>query len=393
MLDSIYVAMTGLLAFSKGLRNIGNNTANLNTPGFKASQLQFTDLFSQQGMQSGTERGGLPMTAGHGVNALSTALNFSQGELRQTGNALDLAIDGAGLFTVREGDGSVRYTRAGQFEFNAQGQLAERNTGALIMAHGAHGQMEPLSLDGHRLHPGTQTRNVVLRGNLISNGTSASLSDLSVVDRAGNARTLTLTFVSEAATSPGQWTAILLDGETEIGRNTVRFVDGRPDPATAELAFGLDGEPLTITLGDDVSSFSSGTESTLAVASQDGVPPGQLTRVEFDARGALQLFYSNGEKAEGARLALARFDAPAHAIGLGGTSFRIAEANGWHFGVGSEGGFGAVRAGRLEMSNVDMTSEFSQLVVLQRGYQGSSSVVTSANEMMQQLFGIVGNKS
>lgn len=393
MLDSIYVAMTGLLAFTKGLRNIGNNTGNLNTPGFKSAQLQFTDLFARQGMQAGTGGGTFAAGQGHGVNTLGLAPNLAQGELRQTGNTLDLAIDGAGLFTLRDSDGGLRYTRAGQFEFNADGQLASRGDGALVLGVDASGRLEPVSLDGLRIHPGRATRTIVLRGNLPSTGTTETLGNLMVFDRTGTARTLTLALTSEAAASPGRWSAVLKEGNTELGQTTLRFVDGRPDPATAALAFQLNGESLSIVLGSDVTSFAGGTQSTLAMASQDGAAAGELAHVEFDGRGVLQLSYSNGETVQGTRLALARFDAPVDATIIGGTAFRVQNQQGWHFGAAGDAGFGTLRAGRLEMSNVDMTAEFSQLVILQRGYQGASSVITSASEMLQQLFGIVGTKS
>src|SRR3954471_8343015 len=113
MLNSIYIGMTGLQGYSQGLRVIANNTANLNTPGFKGSTLQFADMFyTNDGSGAGN------MQVGYGLHTAGTVLNFQQGELRQTGNNLDLAIDGQGLFTVQDAAGNTHYTRAGQFTFN-----------------------------------------------------------------------------------------------------------------------------------------------------------------------------------------------------------------------------------------------------------------------------------
>src|SRR5438552_15258756 len=100
MLESIYVGMTGLLGYSKGLRVIANNTTNLNTPGFKSSQLQFSDLFYANGNLTSDAAGMNSGQIGYGLNTKGTSLNFAQGELRQTGNELDLAIDGQGRFTL-----------------------------------------------------------------------------------------------------------------------------------------------------------------------------------------------------------------------------------------------------------------------------------------------------
>src|SRR3569832_2182002 len=101
MLDSIDIAMTGLQGYSQGLKVIANNTVNLNTPGFKSSTLEFADMFySNSGTGSGTMQGG------YGLNTAGTVLNFAQGELSQTGNNLDLAIDGQGLFTLMDSNGN-----------------------------------------------------------------------------------------------------------------------------------------------------------------------------------------------------------------------------------------------------------------------------------------------
>ncbi len=124
------------------------------------------------------------------------------------------------------------------------------------------------------------------------------------------------------------------------------------------------------------------------MASQDGYGPGALTQVAVDATGTLVATYSNGPTARGARLALAWFGSEDAVQDVGGNLF--AEANGiaWRRGAAGEGGFAAVRAGSLEVSNVDLSREFSDLVVMQRGYQASSQVVSTANDMLQELFGM-----
>src|SRR6476660_1031496 len=123
MFDSIYVGLTGLLAFSQDLTIIGNNVANLNTPGFKSSQLQFADLFyrSQFG-DNNRQDSQVRVDVGSGVGTNGTRIIFSQGELKATGNDQDVAITGNGFFVLRK-DGNIVYTRAGQFSFDADGNL------------------------------------------------------------------------------------------------------------------------------------------------------------------------------------------------------------------------------------------------------------------------------
>src|SRR3569833_2258055 len=117
MLDSINVGTTGLLGYQQGLRVIANNTANMNTPGFKSSTLGFADLF----YASTPGSGGNDVQLGHGLATTGTRLNFSQGEMQQTGGDFDLALQGEGLFMLRNDAGQVRYTRAGSFQFNGDG--------------------------------------------------------------------------------------------------------------------------------------------------------------------------------------------------------------------------------------------------------------------------------
>jgi flagellar hook protein FlgE len=139
MLDSIHVGMTGLQGYSRGLRVIANNTANLDTPGYKSSTLQFADMFYSSGGAAGSEATQL----GHGLATTGTQLDVRQGDLRDTGNPFDLGVDGDGLFVLRLKDGSTRYTRAGNFQFDGEGRLADRTDGALVLGHDATRRRDP----------------------------------------------------------------------------------------------------------------------------------------------------------------------------------------------------------------------------------------------------------
>lgn len=131
MLDSIYIGMSGLISFSDGLTSISNNVANLNTPGFKGSQLEFVDLFYRYQYSGTTDQQGSPYAQGSGVASGATIPNFSQGEFRQTGNDLNAAIDGNGFFVLRK-DGETFYTRAGQFQIDDAGYLVSTDDNARV---------------------------------------------------------------------------------------------------------------------------------------------------------------------------------------------------------------------------------------------------------------------
>jgi flagellar hook protein FlgE len=389
MLDSIHVGVTGLLGHQQGLRVIANNTANMNTPGYKGSTLAFTDLFSAPAPGAG----GGNVSLGHGLATAGTHLDFSQGELRQSGGEFDLALDGDGLFMLRDAQGQVRYTRAGTFEFNADGVFVHRGDGSKVVGVDADGNTGDIKLDGLRLSPGKATETSRLTGNLSSTEEEQTIPGIKVFDRLGQEHTLSLRFTSTDATKAGSWKVELLAGSDVAGSSEILFADGRPTAETSKLSFsytppGGTAQQLQFDFSADVTSFASGTLSTLAVTAQDGYAPGQLTKVSFDAAGTLVASYGNGQTAKGMRLALGRFGTQDALEDLGGNLFGEANGAAWDHGVAGEAGFGAVRAGMLEMSNVDLSREFTELVVMQRGYQAASQVISTANDMLQELFGM-----
>lgn len=393
MLESIYVGMTGLMGYSRGLRVIANNAANLNTPGFKSSSLQFADMFYSNGSLaagSGPDRGQI----GYGLNTYATNLNFSQGELRQTGNTLDLAIDGQGLFALEDDSGDVRYTRSGQFEFNADGVLVNRADGAKVMALGTDGTFTEISTTNERTHPAKATTTVTFNGNLSSTATEQTVSGVRVLDAVGGEHLLSVKFTKSTTTS-GVWTLEVLDGSETLASGSITFSDGLPTADTAKLSFtytpsGQAAMPLTFDFGSDVTSYASGDLSTLAAASQDGYEAGALSSVSFDTSGYMVLAYTNGQTVKSSRLALGRFDSLDAVTPSGDNQFTVVNDSAWHTGFAGENSFGGIRSGVLEISNVDLSQEFSDLVIMQRGYQASSQIVATANDMLQELFNMKG---
>lgn len=388
MLDSIHVGVTGLQASQRGLRVIANNTTNLNTPGYKSSTLQFTDLF-----YASTPGGGGGVRLGHGVDTVGTHLDWSQGEFRQTGNDFDLALDGEGLFMLRDAQGETRYTRAGQFQFDADGVLVSRTDGSKLIARGTDGSLGEVSTAGLRVAAGKPTGVARFTGNLSSTATEQTVGPVKVHDAAGGTHDLQVRFTNLAPDKSGSWKVELLDGAASVGEAEVVFSDGRPTDASSRPSFtytpsGGAAQPLRLDFSSDVTSFASGALSTLAMTSQDGFGPGALTKLAFDAEGTLVATYSNGQTTKGARLVLGRFSTPDAVQELGGGLYAQAGNGGWQLGAAGEAGFAAVRAGSLEISNVDLSREFSDLVVMQRGYQAASQVVSTANDMLQELFGM-----
>lgn len=384
MLDTINIGITGLQGFSRGLRVIANNTTNMNTPGYKSGSLEFSTLF-EGSTQNGRQGGG-------GLSTGLTALNFSQGEMRQTGNGLDMAIDGLGLFMLRGEDGNILYTRAGQFQFNSDGILVNRADGSAVLGVGADGLLTTIGIGTQRFSAATATTEVKFGGNLSSSQTSQTIGGIKVIDSSGGEHLLTATFTSDGA---GSWSVAFKDGVTQIGAGKIKFINGQIDPSASKITFdyspsGLGATQLTFNFGNNVTSFASGSLSTLAMDTQNGVLGGELTKSEFDSTGVLVMTYSNGQTVKGPKLALSRFDSTDNLESVGDNKLEATNSQGWHVGVAGSGSFGTIKAGWIELSNVDLSQEFSNLVITQRGYQASSQIISTANDMLQELFSMVG---
>ena len=140
--------------------------------------------------------------------------------------------------------------------------------------------------------------------------------------------------------------------------------------------------PRAMALGEMASSSALVT----AFTSQNGYLPAALTGVGFDTLGTLVLTYANGQTVKGSRLSLGRFDSLDAVASRGSNQFDATNSLAWHTGLAGDGGFGSVRSGMVELSNVDLSQEFSDLVIMQRGYQASSQVISTANDMLQELF-------
>ena len=402
MFGSIYNGLTGLLGFSKGLDVLSNNIANLNTPGFKASELAFRDLFYQYSASGGNGNGSSSQV-GCGVDTPSTSIRYRAGESRETGNSLDAAIDGNGFFVLRK-DNEFFYTRAGQFEFDSDGYLTEKTSGVRVMALDGSFALQDININGLRSSAPKPTTGVTFVGNLSQGGTTHEIKDIAVYDVLGGAHQLSIKFVNNNSVTSGSWVVEVRDqgGATPtavIASGEIRFQgNGSPLSGYSTVTFnyapnGVTATAVTLNFGDPgtfsgTTNFSGGTTSDLKTASQDGYAPGALSKTTFDEKGYLKLSYSNGQTATGKRLALAWFmDLQKLKAAGGGMFVNDGDQKALLHGA-AENVMGKLLPGKIELSNVELTEQFTDMVIIQRGYQASSQVTSVANEMIQQLLEI-----
>lgn len=390
MFGSMEIGASGLAGFSNGLKVVSNNIANLNTPGFKRSQVLFGDALRQQFIVGGGHAGGYSST-GQGLAVLGTPINFAQGDSAQTGNPLDAAISGEGFFVLREGD-NTHYSRSGQFEFNDAGVLVSKTTKMRVAGLTETNGLTDISLDGYRTHLPQPTTAVKFVGNLSTSSGTHTLDSVKVFDLAGVEHTLKVEFQQGTDADINTWTVKLSDTSGVVGTGTIKFINGTLDPSTTkvEINYAPTGgsEPFTFNLdfAADVTAFSAGSTSTLNVASQDGYIAGFLTATTFDKDGALSLTYSNGKTRTGPKLALATFSSNDGLIAAANSEFTYNDSGSVRLGKANVSGLGEITASSIEGSNVEISDEFSELIIMQRGYQACSRVVSTANQMLQDLF-------
>ncbi|TFC96615.1 MULTISPECIES: flagellar hook protein FlgE [Cryobacterium] len=385
MLRSLYSGISGLRSHQTMLDVTGNNIANVNTTAFKASAVQFQDTLSQLKQGAGgpqAEVGGTnPAQIGLGVQVAGISTNFSQGSAQSTGRATDIAISGDGFFVTQLG-GETLYSRAGAFDFDAEGRLVSPD-GAIVQGwNGVNGQINEggpvgnITLPLQAMIPAAATDKATMVGNLPADAAAGKtlVRDIKIYDALGAARTLSLTFTR----SGSGWDVAGADG---VGAGSTAL--------TLDLAGNLTATgPLTVNgVLVDLTGLSGQAGITTATASsQNGSAAGTLQSFTLGKDGTLVGLFSNGSQASIARIALATFTNPGGLEKAGSSAYRATFNSGnAALGAPGDGGFGSLSGGTLEMSNVDLSQEFTNLIVAQRGFQANARIITTSDEVLQEL--------
>lgn len=397
MFSSIYSSLSGLVNFSKGLDVISNNVANLNTPGFKLSNPNFQDLvykFQTNGQETDNRT---QSQIGNGVNLGSTTINFQQGDIRNTGDSLDVAVDGNGFFILQD-DEQDFFSRLGQFEFDADDYLVDSATNIRVAGLSDTEQLTDINISDLRVDPALATTEITLVDNLSTGSATHTAANLEAFDTSGGAHTLSLDFTNNTGVTTGSWlfdvkdstNAVLSSGEVRFGATGAPLAGFNTHTFLFAPISGASGTNLTLNFGEadslsGATSFSAGATSTLQFDTQNGRTIGALTSTEFDQDGVLQINYSNGQTAIAGTLALAWFT-DLQALEFSGNSlFSAIAGNEPIIGKANEGVNGSITANSIELSNVDLTEQFTDLIVVQRGFQGSSQIISASNELIQEL--------
>jgi len=403
------IALTGLQADSTALNTIGNNLANLNTTAFKKQTTTFEDLFYQQIGSSGS---GEQLQTGAGVKVAGTASSFLQGSLSTTSNSTDMALNGDGFFVVQSGQ-TQSLTRDGNFQLSKTGSL-ETSDGQTVMGFGASNgvinsssNLIPLTLPLGGNGLAKATSNFAVDGNLDATAAVGNSFNTSVTmyDSLGKSHIVTVSFTKTSATDWG-YSITLPSGDAT----------GTPVSNTGTLTFNSSGvlsspstNPTGITFpgmadGAADMNFSwnlfnasgtptiaqSASTSTATASSQDGYSSGTYQSFAVDSNGILSATFSNGNVQVVGQLAIATVANEDGLTRVGGNNYQTSAASGAaSFAAAGVGSRGVIQDAALEGSNVDISTEFSELIVAQRAFQANSKTVTTFDQITQDAIGMM----
>ncbi len=277
MFGAIYIGLSGLNAYSRGLEQVSNNVTNLNTSGFRGSTVTFQNYYgggSQGGLSHDTDSSG----GGNGVGIGESRLDLSAGQLRRTGRDLDLAIDGGGFLVLMDGD-RMLYARTGSFEVDDKGFIVLSGTKYRLATLDSSGRPVSLSIDQKRTNAPLGTTAITFTDNLSNTAVNAvTINDMMVYDAKGGSHKWSAKF--EKGTTAGEWTVKISDEKGTVATKTLKFIGSVIDPSTAKIEVEDATNDFKVSLDfSAVQSYSSGDVSNLRASSIDGRGVGALTTV------------------------------------------------------------------------------------------------------------------
>lgn len=388
MLRSLYSGISGIRNFQTKLDVIGNNIANVNTAGFKKGRVTFKDAISQ--MMSGAaapteDRGGQnPIQVGLGSTISTIDTIHTGASLQTTGRSLDVAIDGDGYFIVRKGN-NLYYTRAGNFYLDSDGTLVN-SEGLKVQAYN-NGVLNDITVNVNTVLPATVTDEIKLEGNFPSDaaGVVELFDQIEVVDENGQGHIIDVKFSYD-----GSWSISFINRNFEPEKVSQAYEINFPNPGNVsgyEIPIGedADGSDIALLVNLNLEGLKNEPGSITAMAKPNGNTAGSIESYSIDPYGQISAVYSNGEIREMGRLAVAKFSNPSGLVKVGNNLFQESSNSGTPNINFAGSGRGTIASGALEMSNVDISEEFTEMIVAQRGFQANTRIITTSDEILQEL--------
>ena len=411
MIGSLFAGMVGLNVNSTSMTVLGDNISNVNTTAFKSNRSSFANILSS------SLAGSVSSDVGRGVQFQGTTPMWTQGTIENTNNPTDMAINGGGFFVLQDSGGANLYSRAGEFHFDRDGNLM--NLGGLFVqgyeVTGSNpdgtlilGAVSNINASGQNTSPPLPTDSLTVDVNLNSDtaalGTYATTT--TVYDSLGNAIPLTLTFTKNG---PNDWTAVptvpptvALPGDVSMTFGNLTFdASGNLNAGAGIPQITINplislANPMTITwdvydaaLASNGSLTQYSSSSGTTFQTQNGYPAGTLRTVDVNDFGVVTGSYSNGQLTPLFQLVMADFPSYYGLTKMGKNLYAESlESGAALLGTPQSGRLGSISTNAVEMSNVDLAAEFVKLITTQRAFQANSRVITTSDEILNELINL-----
>lgn len=434
---SFSIPLTGLEADSTALNTIANDLSNMNTTAFKSQTTNFSDLFYQE---IGSTGSGDPIQVGAGVKVVSNEISFTQGSINSTGNSTDVALNGSGFFVVGNGSGGYEYSRAGNFSLDANGDLVTSN-GLNVMGYPAvngvvntNAPLTAVNVPVGTVQEPKATTTLNMTANLDSTTAQGTTfpAQVTVYDSLGEAHVATVTYEPGAAANTWTYSVQLpatdysavgqdvapaaITGTMTFNQNgTLVQVQptGAANPSNVGTAagdvqsIGLNFNPAaTNVLADGAAGLNIqwnllgaagtptisqvDTTSAVSATSQNGYASGQYQSFTVNSDGTVTASYSNGQQQTVGQLALANVNNAQGLNLLGDGDYQTTQASGTAaIGTSGTSGLATVQDDALEASNVNISTEFSNLIIAQRAFEANAKSVTTFDTVTQDTINMV----
>lgn len=412
-MSAFSIPLSGLATSSDALNVIGNNLANLNTDGYKDETLSFSDVFNQV---QGVSGNGDPIQIGSGVQVAGQSSNFTNGTISTTGVASNMALQGNGMFVVEDTSNSqTSFTRDGDFSVNSEGQLCT-SSGQLVMGYPAQNgvistssALGPINVNQAANIPAVPTSSFSMNANLNAGAAVGDTfsSPITIYDSLGTSHVMTVDFTNTAANTwsynislpaadtGGTGTSTTVASGTLTFNSSGQLVSPSANVAGIQITGLADGAaPMNLTwnLSSTGSSAITQQDETSATSStnQNGYGVGTLTGYSVLSDGTVQGQFSNNQTMALGQVAVAGFANVQGLTQVGSNDFQATFASGTPIiGQAGAGGNGTITGGAVEESNVDLSTEFANMIVAQQGYEANAKVLTTMDQVSQATIQLI----
>ncbi|MGE7882627.1 flagellar hook protein FlgE [Bacillus sp. NPDC094077] len=406
MIKALYTSITGMNATQNALSVTSNNIANAQTVGYKKQKAMFDDLLYNNSIGAkgdGKYAGTNPKSIGNGVKMSGTVTDYSDGQITLTGGKTQAAMEGNGFFVVGDSKGgNMEFTRKGTFAISSDYYITNTE-GQYVFAYPANeatGEVDLSGIPGPLQIPmgtaigGIRTSEGTIKGNIPTDAKQIT-QDLPVYDNAGNTWTMRVEFTQDSEHNYTYKVQMRNDSKKDTKFEDVKGATGKmtfdavgnPNQEKPGASIPFDGGTINL----DFSKLTNHpTDKTLSVTGVDGRAAATVKDCFIADGGYVMVKYSDGSMKSAGQLAVAMFPNEGGLMKTGNGNYTATNTTGiLALGASGQNGAGKVRGGAQEAANVDLSVEFVDLMLYQRGFQGNAKVIKVSDEVLNEVVNLI----